>query len=210
MGLVFARGVRRGEQVLAGKGESRRVLALLRQRPQFWPAVRAPDDRRKLKLGRACGITVVVMIGQPIAFGGFHRLRPARPDKAARRRQQQGASALQHRFAVLVSVWALDPVGAADANVVGRGDALAALIEADEEGELAVALEDGRGLDRASVCAAEVTCCQVDSDMALSLTSSGSIVLRQGSFNVPVQKQSLPRPLGRCFSVAPIDPLNAP
>ena len=91
------------------------------------------------------------MIGQPIAFGGFHRFLAARSDKAARRRQQQGASALQHRFAVFVPIWTLDPVGAADANVVGRSDALAALIEADEEGELAVTLEDGRGFDGAAV-----------------------------------------------------------
>src|ERR1700722_1399198 len=153
MGRVFARAVRRGERVLAAKDESRRVHALLRQRPELRPAVRTPDDGRKLKLGCAGRLAVVIMIGQPIALGGFHRLLPARPDKAARRRQHQRAAAIQHRRAIFVSVWALDPVGAAGANVVSRGDALAALVEADEEDEFPVMLEDRGSLDRAAVAA---------------------------------------------------------
>src|ERR1700678_184590 len=152
---VFARGLRGGERVLAGKENSRRVHALLRQRPEFWPAVRTPDDGRKLKLGCAGAIAIVIMIGEPIASGGFHSLLPAGADETARRRQHQRAAALQHRFAVFVSVWAFDPVGAADADVVGRGDALAALVEADEEGELAIVLENRGGLDRASVATGE-------------------------------------------------------
>src|SRR5277367_2418667 len=106
------------------KEESRRLRALLRQRPELRPAVRTPDDGRKLKLRRAGRIAVVIMIGQPIALGGFHRLLPAGPDKAARRRQHQRAAALQHRRALFISVRALDPVGAADADGVGRCDAL--------------------------------------------------------------------------------------
>src|SRR3984885_5677279 len=164
MGPVFARGVRRGELVLAGKGYSSRGQALLRQRSELRPAVRGPDDGRKLKLGRAGAIAVVIMIGQPIAFGGFYRLLPARPDKAAGRGQQQGAAALQRRFAVFVPVWPLDSVGAADANVVGRGDALAAPIEADEEGELAVMPDNGRGLDRAPMAAGQRDAWRVRAD----------------------------------------------
>src|SRR6202167_4732392 len=155
MGRVFARGACRGERVLAAQDESPRVHALLRQRPELRPAVRTPDDGRKLKLGCAGRLAVVIMIGQPIAVGGFHRLLPARPDKAAGRRQHQRAAALQHRFAIFVSVWAIDPVGAAHANVVSRGDALAALVEADEEGELAVMLEDRGSFDRAPVATGE-------------------------------------------------------
>src|SRR6185312_7538313 len=70
-----------------------------------------------------------------------------RADEAAGRRQHERAAAVEHRLAVPVPVWALDPVRAADANVVGRGDALAALIEADEEEELAVMLDDRGGFD---------------------------------------------------------------
>src|SRR5271156_919256 len=151
MAQVFARGVRRGESVLPGKGESHHVQALLRQGPEPWPAVRAPDDGRKLKLGCAGRIAVVVVVRQHVALGGFHRLLPAGADKAAICRQHQRTPALQHRFAVPVPVWTLDPVGAADADVVGRGDALAALVEADEKVELPVMLEERRGLDPASV-----------------------------------------------------------
>src|ERR1700677_4064722 len=155
MGPVFARGVRGGERVLAGKGESRCVHALLRQRPELWPAVRTPDDGRKLKLGCAGAVAVVIMIGEPIALGGFQRLLPAGADKAASRRQHQRAATLQHRLAVFVPVRTLDPVGSADANVVGRGDALAALVEADEEEELAIVLEDRGSFDRAPVATGE-------------------------------------------------------
>src|SRR5450432_3049792 len=113
---------------------------LLRQRPELRPAIPAPKHRRKLKLRCAGRIAVVIMIGQPIALGGFHRLLSARADEAAFCGQHQRAPALQHRFAIFVSVWTFDPVGAADADVVGRGDALAALVEADEEVELGVML----------------------------------------------------------------------
>ena len=46
-------------------------------------------------------------------------------------------------------------VGAADADVVGRGDALAALVEADKEGELTVTLEDRGRLNRAAMATRE-------------------------------------------------------
>src|SRR5580692_743840 len=164
MGPVFARGVRRGERLLGGKGEWRRVQALLRQRPQLWPAIRAPDDGRKLKLRRAGCIPVIVMIGQPIAFGGFHRFLAARSDKAAICGQDERSAALQHRLAVLVPVWAFDPVGSADANVVGRGDALAALVEAHEEGELAIMLEDRGSFNRAPVATGERDAWRVSTD----------------------------------------------
>jgi hypothetical protein len=50
------------------------------------------------------------------------------------------------------------------------------LIEADEEGELAVALEDGRGLDRASVAAGESDARRVCADeLAVSGLSSLSL-----------------------------------
>src|ERR1700677_3695096 len=72
MGRVFARGACRGERVLAAKDESRRVHALLRQRPELRPAVRTPDDGRKLKLGCAGRLRVGIMIGQRTPPGGFH------------------------------------------------------------------------------------------------------------------------------------------
>jgi hypothetical protein len=119
--------------------------------PVFRPAVRGPENWRELEFRRAERLAVVIVIGEPVALGGLHRLLPARADEAAGRGEHERAAAVHHVFAVLVPVRTLDPVGAADANVVGRGDALAALVEADEEIELPVMLEQRRGLDRAAV-----------------------------------------------------------
>src|SRR5208283_2039176 len=60
-----------------------------------------------------------------------------------------------HVSAVPVAIGAFDPVRTADANVVGRGYSLAALVEADEEIELPLVLEDRGGLDRPSIAACE-------------------------------------------------------
>ena len=64
-------------------------------------------------------IAVIIVVREPVALGGFHRLLPAGADKASSCGQHQRGGALQHRLAVLVSVRTLDPVGAADADVVG-------------------------------------------------------------------------------------------
>ena len=90
--------------------------------------------RSKLEFRGAAVRAVVIVEGEHVALGGFDGLLPARADEAAGGRQQERTAALGHVLAVPVDIGTLDAVRAADANVVGRGHPLAALVEADEEG----------------------------------------------------------------------------
>src|SRR5271165_517822 len=119
------------------------------------PAVRGPINRGELELRRAAVGPVVIMVGEHLAVRGFHGLLPAGANESAGRGEHERAAALSHVPAVPVAIGALDAVRPADANVVGRGHALAALVEADEEVELPLVLEDRGGLDRPSVAACE-------------------------------------------------------
>src|ERR1700722_12212283 len=75
-------------------------------------------------------------------LGGFQRFLPTRTDDAAVSSQQERATALEHLLAFLVEIGAFDAIGAADANIVGGGNALAAPVEADEKIEFPPMLKD--------------------------------------------------------------------
>src|SRR5271170_1940876 len=93
------------------------------------------------------------MVREHVPFRRFHRLLAAGADEAAIRGENKRAAAVEHVLPVLVAVGTFDLVGAADADVVGRSDSLAALVEADEEIELPLVLEDRRRFDGAAVAA---------------------------------------------------------
>src|SRR5260370_28829038 len=122
----------------------------MRRGAQFRPPVRRPADRRKLELGGAAFVAVVIVIGEHLAPRRLQRLLAAGADEAARGGGEQGAAALPHVLAVPIEIGAFDAASAADTDVVGRGDAFTALVETDEEIEFLRMLQDRRGLDRAA------------------------------------------------------------
>src|SRR5271165_4829834 len=67
------------------------------------PAVRGPAQRGKLELRSAAVLPVVIMVGEHLAFRGFHGLLPAGADEAAGRGEYERAAALSHVPAVPVA-----------------------------------------------------------------------------------------------------------